>query len=951
MKYPLIGFASACVLLTACSAGGPKTIGSLNYEPPLRDEPEPAVVTHEEVRSEYDELAELFEDQAVKEQIERRIADVYMMEGTHDQRQVGVSGSHYVEAIKAYRNILEKYPDSPDNAEVLYQLAKAYDLEGDQDEALAMLTELTRRHPHYPNLAEAHFRMGDILFNQEDYHQAEQSYRSVLAFEESRLQINAQYMLGWALYKQRRFSGALSSFSEVLSSLMGNRVELDGLDEARQPVARDTIHSISLALDKVGGAEVIAALEGLSGRPYVWLIYDDLGEYYREKDLYEKAADSFRQFVTTHADAPQAPGLHSKIIDTYRDGGFPSLVLKEKAAFVSAYGIHSGYAGNAEGLSPSLREPLRQYLDELARYHYNEGETLNQRESDERPELGESGSLAEAADQDTELDDEARAAYEQAAAYYGEYAATFPEDERIDEVIFLRSESLFLAQRYAQAVDGYEQVAYQPQGTSAQEHASNAGYAAILAYQEHIATLTGQASSTAQWQTRAVDSMLRFAGRFHEDPRAVSVLTHASDYLFSLGEYRRALDVSEGLLAQNPQLDSAVKKTVYGIMAHSHFNLEGYDQAAVNYQRQRDLMDPQGDSYPKVTERLATSLYRHAQALEAKGADELQVVEQLLKIKALAPAASLRVPTQYEAATRLIGLTQWDAAIDQLDELNRLFPDHELAVEFPRRLAYAQEQREDWAAAAEQYRLLSEQDPDEQLRQEALFLTAEMYENQGDLTSAIDYFRDYANRYSQPTAPLMEARYRLAINYQKVGDGKRQRFWLDKLVEGASEFDDTDRNRWLGAWANDQYGDYYAESYRQYPLSLPLVESLPEKNRLLERASERYQRSADQGLFEFTTRSGYKIAELYRQLARELRAAPVPTSLSTEDRALYRELIEEQALPFDELARELHQANIDRAWSGEFNQWIDQSFSSMRALDPERFDKTEQIVSYGDAIR
>jgi hypothetical protein len=82
-----------------------------------------------------------------------------------------------------------------------------------------------------------------------------------------------------------------------------------------------------------------------------------------------------------------------------------------------------------------------------------------------------------------------------------------------------------------------------------------------------------------------------------------------------------------------------------------------------------------------------------------------------------------------------------------------------------------------------------------------------------------------------------------------------------------------------------------------------------------------------------------------------LRAAPVPGGLSAEDRNLYREIIEEQAQPFDELALELHQVNIDRAWAGRFNPWINRSFEAMRTLNPVRFDKTEQLASYGDEIR
>ena len=97
--------------------------------------------------------------------------------------------------------------------------------------------------------------------------------------------------------------------------------------------------------------------------------------------------------------------------------------------------------------------------------------------------------------------------------------------------------------------------------------------------------------------------------------------------------------------------------------------------------------------------------------------------------------------------------------------------------------------------------------------------------------------------------------------------------------------------------------------------------------------------------------SSYKIARLYQQFSKELRESQKPANLSSDDQQMYAEIIEEQAAPFDQLAIDLHQANIDRAWQGNFNEWIDKSFTEMKLLNPARFNKTEIIVSYGDEIR
>jgi hypothetical protein len=97
--------------------------------------------------------------------------------------------------------------------------------------------------------------------------------------------------------------------------------------------------------------------------------------------------------------------------------------------------------------------------------------------------------------------------------------------------------------------------------------------------------------------------------------------------------------------------------------------------------------------------------------------------------------------------------------------------------------------------------------------------------------------------------------------------------------------------------------------------------------------------------------SSYKIAGLYQTFANDLRTSQKPAGMSVEDQNVYAEIIEEQAKPFDDLAVDLYQANIDRAWDGKFNEWIDKSFIEIKKLLPERFNKNEVTVSYGDEIR
>lgn len=949
MKYTLLSLMIGSIIFTSGCNGRtkPATLGGLKYKETKEEKIEFKKMDHAEVRQEYEELLDLFEDQALKEQIERRIADVYMMEGVQDQLHNQPKTSFYVEAIKSYRDILEKYPNSPDNAEVFYQLAKAYDMEGDQAQALHMLTELTTRHPGYPNIAEAYFRMGDIYFNEQAYGKAERAYAAVTQSSNAKLALNARYMLGWSYYKQLKFDQALNTFAQVLNQVLAGHNSIDELSKTEKPFATDSLHSISLTLARSGGAEMIASVPLLAEQHYVWMVYENLGEYYLDKERFADSAYTYRLFVNKYRNSAEAPRLHKRLIDSYIEGGFPLQAIEEKEVFVNYYGIGSHYAGNKNGLREDLKAPLKLYLDELARHYYANAQTLQQNLADisagkvsaDDKKLPETRSLMVAA-------------FDNAARFFNEYITTFAGDARLGEMTFLLGEARFSAFRYQEAIEAYETVAYRLTDEGHKNHGANAGYAAIISYQKLIDPLQEDSKEAKAWQQKAVASMLRFAEVFHADTRSPTVLTNAAEYLFSLDQYARALEVASGLINNNPTLDKTLKKTAYGIMAHSQFKLEDFPTAEQSYFAQRELVEPASDEYAVIGERLAATIYKRSE-LALASADKEAAIAQLLKIKRLTPSSKIRVNSQYDAATMMLELEQWEKALNEFRELTALYPEHELAVEFPRKSAFALEKLKRYSDAGDAYLALTRSDPDAELRREALFLAANMYENAKRYDDAIELFKRYAREYEDPFDARMEARYRIAVNYQHLGDEAKKLYWLRRIIAGDAEAGSarTERSQWLAAWANMEYGNYFASEFAKKKLRLPLDRSLPAKNAALKDAVGRYQQAADYGILEFVSQSSFKIAGLYQDFAEGLRAAPQPAGLTAADASAYRDILAEQAAPFVELALELHTANLELAWAGHYNQWIAQSFAKMRELNPVRFAKHEYEVSYGDEIR
>lgn len=925
------------------------TIGELRKnDTPLTDIPLP-VVSHKDVRDEYRSLLEIVESKELREQIERRIAGVYMLEGDYKQ-YLGAAPpekGYFANAINSYNEVIAKYPGDPDNEEAMYQLAKAYDLDGKDTQALKTLDTYIAQYPNSPRLSEAYFRKGDIHFRDADYEHASLAYQAVISLgQESAFLDNSYYLLGWSRYKQSDYEGGLRSFAQVLSRLVPEDGKVERLDKVKRSLVDDTLHIVSLSLAHSGGSEKIASV--FSAQPdskkYMWLLYSGLGQHYLEKERYEDSAAAYRAFVVQNPVSDRAPEMHSEMIRAYIDGDFQSQVLPEKERYVQNYGIRSTFwKTKGADIRAKVAPQLKVYLDELARHYHGTAQTLEKQIADSDTD----------ADTKTALPAKATASYLKAADYYEQFVATFPKDPQVPEMVYLRAEALFDGKDYVAAINSYEQTAYQYKHP---KYGADAGYAAIVAFQKHTETLQstpGESSpELAEWRARSVDSQLKFVSTYGSDSRAGAVLAKASEELFELKRYEKALEVATSVVSQHGDVDSQLRKNAYGVIARSQYELGNYAAAESGYQQQLQYI-PEGDKeHAVVLESMAATAYKQGEAA-AQAEDLNAAIEHFLRIKAIAPTSDARVAAQYDAATYMMQLERWGPAVTELLELRRNFPEHEITRDVTQKIAFAYEQDKQWGSAAREYVSLYRSHEDQKVRQDALFAAAELFEKAGESSQAIANFELWANEYQEPFEDLMEARYHLASLLRDSNDTERHLHWLSEIIESdrGANARRTPRSQWLAAWANAEYGDHWAQEFDRVRLSVPLEKRMPVKTEKLKSALARYQAAADYGILEFSSRANYSIGELYARFSRELLESPRPKGLSAVELEQYELILEEQAIPFEDLAIEIHQNNIQQAWDGQFNEWIGQSFTAMARLSPARYNKQEIRTAYGDGIR
>jgi tetratricopeptide (TPR) repeat protein len=167
-------------------------------------------------------------------------------------------------AVDLYQRLLESYPAFRRNDTVLYQLARAYELSGRTDDALAALNELVARYPKTAILDEVQFRRGEMLFLRKRYNDAEMAYRVVVEFgDDSRFYEQSLYKLGWSRFKLAWHEDSLPPFFALLDRKIADveigegEERLATLTRAERELIEDTFRVLSISFSYMEGAESI----------------------------------------------------------------------------------------------------------------------------------------------------------------------------------------------------------------------------------------------------------------------------------------------------------------------------------------------------------------------------------------------------------------------------------------------------------------------------------------------------------------------------------------------------------------------------------------------------------------------------------------------------------------------------------------------------------------------
>lgn len=851
----------------------------------------------------------------------------------------------YVNAIEIYEDILKQNPKAENNDIILYQLAAAYDATGEQNKTARTLDQLVTNFPESDFRTESEFRRGEIYFSTGDYITSGEAYEYAMNSEkDKRFAQHSLYKHGWSQFKINEYQLAINDFVKLRDQIEEKALEAkkyrrkyDGA--ADEKIIKDTERVIALSFSHLSGPEELNKFfKEAGGRTYELAIYKQLHQNYINQERYRDAAKTYDIFLQTYPTHKEAPQMQSEILQAYKDGGFPSLVLPGKIDYVKRFGIYSEYwkkyvaEDSAERtFTPEEREALlaevKKHLADVSK-HYHSIAQKSKKISD----------------------------YQVAATWYTEYLDTFGNKDGVDtdetlEIRKLLAESLYESEQYELAVVEFEKMA-RASGNN-KEAGANASYFALLSYQKMLTAYNGEEEGKNQLIAKKVESSKFFIENYREDERMPGVLGNIIRDQLSIKDYDGAVANSRVLVTLDPPASLSMQRTAWVTIANAEFDAKDYTNSEKSYQKVLTFDGFNREQRITYLKQVANSIYKNAESMKERG-ELIPAAEEFLRLGQVVPESSIRPQAHFDAANLYLEAKEWQKGIDTLLLFGRLYPNHKLIDTFPDKMAVAYKNTEQYDKAADQYEIIYQRyaKTDKELARQTLWEAATLREQAKNDQGARDLFRDYANTYPSPLEQNVEAQYRLVKQYEKNNNETRVNFWKDKIIKShaSAGAENTPRITFLAAQMKFENSEVDFRRFTVIKITQPLKKSLEKKKEQMDVVLAKYQEIANMGSAEWTTAANYRIAKVYQTLGTDLIASERPKGLDADQLMQYDILIEEQAYPFEDEAIEVYIHNADLVKDNVYDKWVKESFNELAKLLPGRYAKQEKRSNYVESI-
>lgn len=875
-------------------------------------------VSVNEVARRYEQLFKNATDPDVRIDALHRLLNLQSIPGTNINLSPGEEKIFYQQALKSYSMILDSGVYYGRMDELLYQMARAYDYVGKEGESDDRLEQLVGLYPNSQYAVEAYFRIGEYDFSQGKYQDAVKAYQTVLnRGKKSRFTDKARYMLGWSQYKAGDVDDASRTFINVLDRYYAQSDGFKKLGKIETETVEDTFRILSIIASYDGGAQKLnSLLAEVGNKPYSYLLYDRLADFYLSQQRYHDSVATDRAFLDHYPDNPHAPAIAAQIVATYEDGNFDASARDAKMDFVKRYGSKSSLGQ----LGAKQKGDLYDYLNDLGHWAYGKG-------------------------QDAKDPGKQTQWFTKAGDYLEKLAELYPEEKAEGPTLLLAADAYHQAGDTSRALGLYQQAAYSAPDF---KKAADAGYAAVLIRRSQWRQgRSGQALDDLTAESR------HFTTIFPNDSRADAVRVHIANVLYDQGQPLKASTFANPVV-QDSKATQEEKRAAWLVLANSDYDGKNYQQAEHEY-RQASQLAPPAALAQKIRDKLAATVYHEAQQAAQAGQLDTAVADYR-RVASVAPQSPIVAKAQFDGASLLLKNRRWHAAINELLRFRQNYPKDPLSARIPEKLIYAYEQSSQPRLAADELMKWSASAKSDSAEQWNRRLNAaNLYEKAGLRDKANQVYREYLAQGPAPAtaedhAFRQSTRMALADYAGNQGRPDRVDHWYREIVRHENHSTLTnDHSAMIASNAALHLANQARDSFDKVKLTLPLKRALVRKREALERAVKAYQQVEKFGVADAVTQSTYALGQLYRQLARDLNQSQRPRGLNAKELDQYNMLLQEQAYPFQNKAIAFFRQNQKRIPQGIYNQWTRKSLSALAELYPARYARSEQWMGWVDA--
>lgn len=869
----------------------------------------PAISTKEVARR-YKRLFEEAEEPEVRIDALHRLNNLQSMSGEGLELSPEQEAMIYKEALKSYEIVVNQGRYQGRLDELLYQTAKAYAFIGDDKKSITRLKQLVGLYPESELAPEARFRIAEDAFSRGAYTEAEIAYQQVIQQAgRNELKRKALYMQGWSQYKQNKLDMASNTFFDVLDDYYEQSDGFVALEGGSEDLVNDSFRILALMASRQGGAsELDRMLVKQGGRPYDYLLYDRLGDYYFAKQRYTDSVAVNQRFVDEHPGHPRNPALRVQIIGIWETGGFKQEAQQAREAYVAAYAEPMVY----EALSLSEQARWQRIARHVADVSYRQAKTASAIDAEQKFAL--------------------------AGGYYARLGLLEIGQDKPAEAgkLWRLAGDAWLQAGNPERAQGYFRLAgYQAEGY---EEAADAAWAALLIERK---------SPSPAGDKALIKAVERYAQAFPTDKRVPSVRADLANRLLSAG---KPIEAGRQAIAalEHPLVTEAQRRSALLVVGQSAYEREDYVAAEQNYLQALDIAEPKdakvSSTNPAIRDQVARSIYKQAEAKAADG-DVDQAVGHFKRVARVGAEPSISVNAQYDAATALMRAEQWPSAIDQLRAFRRDYPDEPLASTVSEKLVLAYRKSGKKVEAANELLNHAGQRPDPWA---ARLAAADLLIEADETGRANVIIGDYLDQAGTPQ-DADEHLHQQSLRHQLIAamsedDGLPVREELLKEELGSAWHSDDSL-----AWATESallLASNEAERFDGIKLTLPLKQSLARKRAALQKAVERYTQAERMGGVEAQSQAQYGKAELFRTLAKDIMQSDRPQGLNELEQSQYAILLEEQAYPFEEKAIDMHASNHEQVGKGVYNAWVERSLKALAEMFPGRYSREARWMDW-----